>query len=409
MNKYYCIALYFLCMTTSVTGQSSADSPYSIYGIGILKDRSSAHSRALAETGIGVQGSSHINTLNPASFVEVTGGTQISELGGFYQYNKLSTSNLNQSASAGGLSSINMWFRSSKKSGANFGLAPFSSMNYNILSKRKFTESSSVDLVFRGSGGLTQFYVGYGYSITKHLSVGFNAAYVFGNVEKEEIINSGSSSGVGVSNRTTVSKPAIDWGAQYSFPLATDKKLTFGLTYHHRLKLKTRGTVSAYEDFGQDSLFTVTKEVDDYILPQQLSGGVGLHTSRSLFAVDLKWKNWANGRLDEGMNLRNTSRLSMGYEYKGNPAPTKYIDLIVFRSGLFYENNYFTLRNQPFRNWGYSIGTGVPVSGNRGLINITYSHARTGTKSSGLVAQQSNTILLELTIKDLWGIRRKFD
>ncbi len=409
MHKNIGIVICFSCAATYAIGQSIADSPYSIYGIGILKDRSSSHSRALAETGIGVQGSGSINTLNPASYAAVTEGTQISELGGFYQLNKLSTSTLNQDASAGGLSSINLWFRTSKRSGSNVGLAPFSSMNYNIVSKRKFTDAPSVNLVYRGSGGLTQFYIGHGHRITKHLSVGFNAAYVFGNVVKEEIINSGSSAGVSVSNKTTVSKPTIDWGAQYSFNLPKEKKLTFGLTYHHPLKLKTRGSVTAYDEFGQDTVFTEKKEINDYILPQQVNAGVGLQTSRSLFAVDLKWKNWNKGRLDEGMNLRNTARLSMGYEYKGTPVPKRYIDLIAFRTGLFYENNYFVLRNNPFHNWGYSIGTGIPVSGNRGLLNITYSYSKSGTKSSGLVAQQSNTIYMELTIKDLWGIRRKFD
>lgn len=60
----------------------------------------------------------------------------------------------------------------------------------------------------------------------------------------------------------------------------------------------------------------------------------------------------------------------------------------------------------PQKFWG---GVGIPVSGRRNSFNLTYSHNHSGGLENSLIQQQSQIISLDLTFRDLWGIKRKFN
>lgn len=144
---------------------------------------------------------------------------------------------------------------------------------------------------------------------------------------------------------------------------------------------------------------------------QPISGqdSVAYRSQRSTIASDLKLKNWSNAQLDQGLALQNTARLSIGYEYKGNPKSEKYLGIIALRSGVYTQNNYFVLKNTPFREWGFSLGAGLPISSNRGMLNLSYNYNRTGTTEKKLIEQSAQVFMLDIIFRDLWGIRRKFD
>jgi hypothetical protein len=51
----------------------------------------------------------------------------------------------------------------------------------------------------------------------------------------------------------------------------------------------------------------------------------------------------------------------------------------------------------------------MPMFDNRSSINISYSFDSFGTTQHGLILQQSQHIMFDVVIRDLWGVRRKFD
>jgi hypothetical protein len=405
--KIFCIVVCSLGYY-SISAQTISYSPYSYYGVGVLKERTSALNRGLAETGIGLRDPFNLNNLNPASYTSIQGATQITEAGMFYESSQLETSKLTQQTDNGNMTAINMWFRFSKKWAGTLGLAPFSFVNYNINVQREFIQSELTDVNYTGKSGLTQFYFGNGFQITKNLSVGANASYIFGSLQKEESIIAGRSYGLNLKNRIFLNNLNMDWGAQYSVKLKKNS-INIGLTYGNKVSLNTSGEVKAYEAFGRDSLFTKSLSLNDYVLPSQLGAGLAFQSPRSSIVFDYKFKNWEEAQLDDGVKLQNTHRISAGYEYKGKPTSEKYIDGIALRTGFYTQNNYLVLNNRPFDEWGFTLGTGLPLNGNRGTLNLSYNFNSTGTKEKGLIQQQSTVFVIDVVFRDIWGIRRKFE
>ena len=73
--------------------------------------------------------------------------------------------------------------RLAKKLGLSFGLVPFTQIGYNFSTLSTIgTSQSKLEYAktYQGSGGLRQVYLGLGYEPIKNLSIGVNAAYVWG-------------------------------------------------------------------------------------------------------------------------------------------------------------------------------------------------------------------------------------
>lgn len=407
--RRYLFGLILILSISNALAQSISFSPYSVYGIGVLKERTSAHNRALSETGIGIRDDYNLNTLNPASYTSVHAVTQISEIGMFYEWDWIKTSELSQKSSAGNLSAINLWFRFSKKWGGTIGLAPFSTIKYDIRTSRDFGEADDTSIRFSGQGGLTQFYLGNGFQITKNLSVGFNAAYIFGNIKKEETILTGQSAGLALEKKTILNGPTLDFGTQYTFFLPKDRTVTLGATLSSKIRLNTSRSVHVYEVNGQDSLYLKEESIDDFTLPSQLGTGISFQTPKHLIAMDLKVKNWKEANLGERLHLQNTTRFSAAYEYKGNPLSTSYLKSVALRSSFYVQNNYVSPNGTTLNEWGFSMGAGFPLSGNRATLNVSYNFNQNGSTQNNLILQQGNVLVLDFVFRDLWGIRRKFD
>lgn len=363
----------------------------------------------MAETGIGLRDNFNLNNLNPASYTSIEIATQITELGLFVEKDQLSTSEETQRSISGSLTAINMWFRFSKKWASTVGLAPFSVVNYDILSTRNLDRAYDDFVRYNGQGGLTQVYFGNGFQITKNLSLGFNAFYVFGRVEKNETILTGPAAGLSLQNKTSINRPSIDFGLQYTFFFPEDKSLTLGLTGVNKLRLNTAKSVRVFEISGRDSLYIKQQTIDDYVLPRSIGAGVAFQTTRHSVAMDLKAKQWSRATLDENIDLQNTARFSLAYEYKGNIKSVKYWDFVTLRSGFYLQNNYFTLNGTGFNEWGLTLGAGFPVAENRGMFSVSYNYNRTGTIQNRLIQQTGQVLVLDIVLRDLWGMRRKFE
>lgn len=392
-----------------VYAQSISASPYSVYGVGLLKARNSAQNRAMAGTGIGARDPFNINTLNPASYSSIRTITQIFEIGMFMESDRYQTDQRSSSSTVGNLTTINYWFRFSKKWGGTFGLAPFSNVNYNIASTRKIGADGSSTVSYTGNGGLSEFYFGNGYQLTKNLSIGATLSYIFGSLEKTETIDTGIGAGTGVTNKIHGNKLTADVGAQYEFTLNKNRSISIGVTYNPRFRMNMDRDVTAHESFAADTLWSESVDQSDYILPMRLGSGLSFQTRRTIYALDFTYSEWSRAKLEDDVKLRNTMRVSFGFEYKGSADSDSYLQNIQMRSGFYVEQNYLVLGKTSFNDWGFSLGLGLPVFENRGIVNFSYNYNQAGTMSNGLIQQRADVFVLDLTFRDLWGMRRKFD
>jgi len=409
LNRNICLLLILLGFGWGAAGQSISASPYSVYGVGLLKSRNSAQNRAMAGTGIGTRDPLNLNTLNPASYPSIKTITQIFETGIFIERDRYKTRTHSSSASTGNLTTLSYWFRFSKKWGGTVGLAPFSKVNYSISSANNLGTNESSTVNFSGNGGLSEFYFGNGFQVTKNLSVGANMSYVFGTLEKTETIDSGIGAGTGVTNQIHGKRLTADVGAQYEFFLGETRSLSVGATYNPQFTLNTTRDITAHESNTTDTLWTKSPSQRDYTLPSRYGAGVSLQTQRTIYALDFTYAEWSKARLENGVKLRNTMRLSFGFEYKGSADADRYLENIQVRSGFYVDQNYLVLRNTSFTDWGVSAGLGLPVFENRGVISFSCQYNHAGTTSSNLIQQNATVFVLDFTFRDLWGIRRKFD
>jgi hypothetical protein len=400
---------FFLVVSIQTQGQNISYSPYSAYGIGLINERGSALNRSLMNTGIGIRSENNLNLSNPASFTAIKGPSQITELGMFYESGTLTNDDLTEKVSNGKLSALNMWFRLNNRWSAAVGLAPYSTVNYSINTTPNTGDGSKTQVLNTGEGGLNQYYLSTGFRITDQFSIGGSFTLIAGSIRKKETVTSGDGSGIVVESKTVARRASWDVGAQYTHSFNKKRSLTIGTTFSPSIQLNTRKDFNVYQAFGQDTLFTEDGEINDYKLPQAFSGGLAFNTKRSLLAVDYRYSDWKTGYLDDQTRLRATSRLSAGYNYKGNPDGERYLDFVELRTGLYFEENYLVIRNNTFTDWGVSVGTGVPFNSGRAMLNLTYSYNVTGTRSANLISQRANVFSIDIVFRDLWQRRRISD
>lgn len=361
----------------------------------------------MSETGIAIRDNLFLNNLNPASYASIQTITQIAEFGLYYERNKIVSNNDTQYNNQGNISAINFWFKGKPWWGATVGMSPYSNINYNITTTRNFDQTEESSVRYKGEGGLTQFYFGNGFQVNKNVSVGINLSYIRGNIEKEAAITSGQFEGISITNQTFVHSPAIDYGVQYGIHLNNKRSITLGATYANKVQLNTSRNVYVLHDF--DSLYTNNENISDYQLPEQIGTGIAYQTPLHVVAVDLKFKNWRSAKLEDDVKLQNTQRLSIGYEFKGKQVATNNVSFISLRAGAFIQNSYLVLNNKSYNEYGFTLGTGLPMNGNFGVLNLSYNYNSIGTSEKRLIYQSAHIIVIDITLRDIWGIRRRFD
>jgi hypothetical protein len=408
VRKICVVAL--LCLSISGAAQSVSYSPYSVYGVGSIRERTSSYNRSLGGSGAALRDPGSLNLLNPASYTAITMGTQLTEIGMLMERDQIQTTEDAHQSSTGGLSQINMWFRMRPRWASVIGLSPYSSVNYSIRSTKVLGDNAEAPVIYKGTGGLTQVYFGNGFQLTKNFSLGFNATYIFGYMTKREEVDVDLYSTMRLENNIYVKRPMLDVGMQYQWPIGNEgRSISVGATYGTSLRLSTSSDRLVTYTATGDTLFYEEGISSYYKLPQTISAGLSYQTPTSSIAVDARYKTWSTAKLEEDLTLTNTLRLSAGYEYRGKRNPVKYVDLIAWRAGVYAQNNYFILKDTPFQEWGFVAGLGFPIAGNRALLNLTYNFNKTGTTDSKLIEHRAHIIGFDLVIRDLWGIRRRVD
>jgi hypothetical protein len=409
MRRHFAPLILIIHFAGSAYSQSGSSSPYSVYGIGMLNDKSAALNRSNGGLGIAIRDITNLNNYNPAAYTSIQGATQLFEIGLYTESNNYQTKDESGKFNSGNLSGINAWFRFSNKWAGVVGLSPFSKVDYSIASSRRIGLDDGSAVTYSGSGGITQFYIGNAFQISRNLSVGVDGSFIFGTIERSETITSGRGTGTVLKNSVYTNGFKADFGAQYSFFLANNRSINLGVTYAPELQLNTTGKRMLINTLEDDTTAFENSSMDDYILPYSAAAGVSYQTTTSTIAFDFVYKAWSDAFIGDNIELKNTSRFALGYSYQGNPNGEHYRDFIQYRLGVHMQSNYLILNSTSFNDWGLSAGIGLPVSGNRGTISLSYHYNQSGTLQNYLIKQHTNTIVLDFIFRDRWGIKKRYD
>lgn len=408
-GKWVLVALLALFIRT-LSAQVIYETPYSVYGLGSMIEKSSSLNRGMAYTGIGVRDHLNLNHVNPASYTSIVSPfSAMFEIGTYWEANKYSTVSSSDKDKNGGLTNLTAWFKFSPKWAGTVTLSPYAGMGYNIKTTRNLGALNDVDYTYEGSGDISRFTFGNAYNVTKNLSVGLNASFLFGSLDKTETVATSSLSTIGYRDRLYVNKFDFDFGAQYKMKI-NKSFLTVGVVADDGLKMNGSTEESIYFVSG-DTLDTIDGDNLDYSLPMSVGLGVSLQSKLSTFAADVRYKQWSEAAYesDEDLSFQDTWRVSAGYSYAGNLEGDTFTDFIGLRAGFYMENYYLTIDGITFMNWGLSAGLTIPLFDGKSSVGLNYAYDRIGSTENGLILQTSQKLMLDVIIRDIWGAKRKYD
>jgi len=399
------IALFSLAavMGCGVALAQIVTTPYSKMGYGLLNDNVSSIQRSMGGVGYAMKGGRIINVMNPASYADVDSLTFLWDVG-VDLTNLWSKENGNKGYNfGGGLDYLTGHFRVTKGLGMSFGLLPYSSVGYSY--------GSSMDNgseLRSGSGGLNQLYIGAGYSPLKNLSVGFNFSYLFGTTSNTTLITSSSSS------YFTRTMKVRDWnaqvGVQYSLPIKGRDLLTVGASFQPKKSFHgdTWGTRYDSQDSKIDTV-GFTSMGGNYEQPASIGVGLSYNWNRKLtIEADYTMQQWSGAKympIDgfeaETMQFDDRWKLALGLQYTPNKRGS-YVGAMSFRAGAFYNHDYLNYNGNNVRDYGASLGVGLPVPGGKTTVNLGVEWRHRETSPMILITENYLNITLGVNFNELW-------
>lgn len=406
------LLLIFFIFPALVMAQITS-SPYTIYGFGKMENKGISVNQALGGTGIALQSKNSLNNLNPASYSGIDSLSFLFEFGVFGQRTYYSNFEKTQKKFDAGFNYLAIGFRFNKWWAASLGVTPYSSIGYTINSTSQVVgEQSDYLKVYKGSGGLNQFYFGNAFRLTKNISVGVNASYFFGVIQQGEIsyiTQSQNTITYDIEKTKNIHHFYFDYGLQYAIQPG-NLRYVLGLTYGNKMEWNSSYNENLY--YKGDTV-NITNKTEPFLLPEKYGVGLAVEKANKLrIGLDYSLNKWSELNLAiPSVKSEDSRRLSIGGEYtpgtgRGNDA---FLKRLYYRIGASYEKSYLVIDNEPMNSATFDIGVGIPLRGSLSMMNISVEYGDFGTSNHGLIKENYWLININASLHDLWFMKRKFN
>ena len=436
MSNKIKIILLLSFVSLIVTSSAQVGSPYSQFGFGNNELKGFEQSKAMGGIGIGLRSSNQLNSLNPASNTAFDSLSIIYAIGLNTGVNKINSTvdELIRTDSKFGYFALG--FRGNKYWGSSFGLTPASDVDYTYMYYNGNSENGEVEYYLHGSGGLNKIYWSNSFFVTPNLSLGINASYIFGSINKvatvvfvDDWIYADNTK---LERKKNIYDFTFDYGMQYQFNLKKNSKLVLGAVYQNKIKMNSKesilgGTVPNSPDLDDDyytgihegqygsELKTVTIDTSDIkgtiTLPH--SFGVGFtyfYNEKLLVGADVYMENWSSiENEDYDASYNNLLSFKGGLEYTPDfNSINYYFKRVQYRIGGHYTQSHLEVRGTRINDYGVSFGLGLPLRNTKSSFNISCEFGQRGTLEQDLLQETYGIISLNISLSDIWFVKRKF-
>jgi len=387
--------------------------PYSLFGIGEINSKGFSRNLAMGKSGIALSSSFYLNNMNPASYHKMDSISFFFDFGLSAIYTKYATLYNTQKGHDYNMRNIALGFRVSRHWSSSIGVMPYSTVAYQITSLNNL-EGTTDQYVARlnGSGGLTQFYWDNSYVLFKHLSLGINATYLFGNIESEEVVQYEKFPYTILSNKTSkLNKIYCDFGFQYFIPFSKDLTFTLGGVFGNSHKLNFKESIQVSQSNGLVFEDKTTRE-GTFDIPLYYGAGLAFEWARKLtVTADYLYHDWSSVTSDNPeYSFVSNHTFRLGAEYlPGRLNQFGYLGRISYRAGYYYEGSYVQVKNTNIAENGFSFGIGIPFIKNKTSINLSYNTGIKGSTNNGMIRENYNAFFLSITMHDWWFLKPKYD
>ena len=420
--SYFFFSLIFLLLLNSSSySQLRLASPYSRFGIGDLSDNNNAWNLSMGGSSIAFRSPYHISYANPASYTAFDSLSFVFEGGFNIDIIKLASvvqSDNRNIASVGYLlfgMPVTKWWRTS------IGMVPYSKIGYNIASPDKVGETDILR-TYSGSGGINRFYWGNAFKIFKNLSIGVNASYLFGSMNRVSTVLFPDSiyyANYKFENHITMNDLYFNFGVQYTARLKKDLKMTVGGVFANQSKMAAKtdylGDTFAQGGSGTEVVKDTIAFAENYggniVIPFMFGLGIAFdETDKWTAGADFKWQNWKKfTAFNLSDSLVNSYSVSAGAEFVPDiNSYSNYLKRVRYRIGFLYNSTYLELFGKHLNEYAITLGFGTPVRGMKTALNISVQVGTRGTTQANLIRESYLRFTIGFSIYERWFVKRKY-
>lgn len=414
-NKIFTL-LFFIFISESLIAQQSS-SPYSRFGLGDLKSQFSPVFNSLGGGGFAIIESKVINPFSPATYSSFESNSFLFSTGLNNELVNIESNEESQTLNNLSLSHITFGFPLTNKIGSSFGIIPYSSVGYSMQSR---DESYNADMLYNGDGGISKVYAGGSLELHKNLSVGANASYLFGGLNRrkklefddETIFNSRSNSQINVKGLF------YEVGAIFSKQFEDDRSsisIGFNTSNTSEIKAKRSNLVETFEYSGEYEIvkdtFVNSVVKGDMILPRYTNFGLSYTRDKWLFVFDYSTQNWSEYELlGESDSLVNSKRISGGFQFTPDiSSVNQFYKRCHYRLGIALNTTPLQINNTQLEDKSISFGLGIPIKKNRSTYDLSIIFGQRGTTTNNLLKENYVKIGLNMSFEGIWFVKQKYN
>ncbi len=414
--------LVSLAASAQTDGTYSGYSPYSVFGIGNLHQGGTSWNRGMGGVGIAARNHRFININNPASVTARDTLSFMSDFGLTPKLSWFSSDGKNNFNTTFNIEDFVISFPMWNHTAMMVGVTPFSDVGYTIQSSYTDIFTGKNTFVSSGSGGVYQVFAGAAVTLWNRLSLGAQASYIFGNIDKSatQSYSDDTYRVYQAGDSLQVKNLGVKLGLQYEQPLTTTSFLTLGATY--RLSTGVGGRYLHYLEEG--AYYRDRKEVslaDEGVrFGDEL--GIGLSYRKSdtfLVEADYIRTDWRNSNFDNSPGFSNkgekvfASSLAqsarLGLEWTPNRNDIRYfLKRCTYRIGAYYDQSYYTVDGNHVDAAGVTLGMTLPVFRYYNGISIGLDFGQRGL-APGQLKERYIGFNLGFNLYDIWFQKPLYD
>ncbi len=425
-NSLVKVLLVFLLsfFTKFAFSQANTNEPYTRFGYGILQPNYFGQSRGMGGVSAALREENLINIANPASYSAIRITTL--ESGLQLKFISLRAFNSKETSFNGQFSYLAMGFPLSPRWSMVLAIVPYSNIGYKQVLDNIIPVLGPQKAIYSGEGGLTQAFMGHGFTIAKGLSIGFNAGYVFGNIESSQstVFLNDTVYNARISSTQQLGGFNFEYGAQYNFRTNKDSKFTVGYDGAYgnaiitREKLFTDRFTSNIRG-NERSLDTITSKAQPpkaSFLPTKNSLGISYKfQNKLLLATEINYDIYSSV-VYNGLNagFRDAWRVAVGGQYTPDiTSVSNYWDLVDYRAGISYGKTNLRIHQQDIDQYALTFGLGLPLrsytqSQVSSKINIGFEIGQLGSVTAANVLQKYFNVHIGFVLNQLWFNRYRY-
>jgi hypothetical protein len=429
-NKFkFIILVLVLSCGLSAEGQILVNSPYSRFNLGKLEQQGSFRSSGMGGISLALRDNNSIQFSNPASYSSFDTLSFIFDFGMTYSRNVLSEGETDYFSDDMNFHHFIIGFPLSKRWGLAAGVIPYSNGYYSLIEQTTSHDSDYDPMVgeiygtHKGTGGYNTFFLGTGLNITKNISAGVNLTVLFGQIERINQITLLADNYLFNSKYNEILSLRgvnFDYGIQYSGNLKNNHFINAGISYtlgkkysSNYEKLNLRYSNYSLSPYSPDTLSYESSKNGKAFIPQTLRIGVAIgRKDRIVAGIDYLITNWSAATIPGSAGyIADSKSLRFGIEYTpekyGNSGYLKAID---YRIGSHFSDSYLVLNGSQLKNYGVTIGLGLPMLGSVSKTNIFFDYTKQRkSTNNGLPEENIFSVGLSLNMYDYWFIKRKYN